>query len=145
MTDQDRDRIIVGMLNQGLSLASVQKALADEHGLKITYFDLRLLAAGLEVDWKKQDPEPVEEELDGDEELAESPPPRVQISISKLVRPGAALSGEVTFASGASAEWTVDPMGRLGLNPMNGSEQPTEEDLLEFQTELQQKLASGQM
>jgi len=49
----------------------------------------------------------------------------------------------VTFASGAKAEWFLDPSGRLGLNPAKGSSKPTEDDLVAFQEELQAKLGGG--
>ena len=32
------------------------------------------------------------------------------VEVSKLVRPGAALSGSVKFGSGSSADWYVDPV-----------------------------------
>jgi hypothetical protein len=49
----------------------------------------------------------------------------------------------VEFASGAKAEWFVDAMGRLALNPAPGSAKPTECDIQEFQVELQRKLTGG--
>jgi hypothetical protein len=60
------------------------------------------------------------------------------VEVSKLVRPGAALSGSVKFASGVKADWVLDQMGRLGLEKPTGK--PTPEDIKEFQVELQKKL-----
>jgi hypothetical protein len=76
-----------------------------------------------------------------DEDDEELPPTRTTVTVSKLVRPGAAMSGEVSFASGAKAEWFLDAAGRLGLTPAAGSARPTQEDLREFQIELQRKLS----
>ena len=45
------------------------------------------------------------------------------------------LSGTVKFASGSTAEWYVDNMGRLGLENLVG-EKPTQGDIEKFQVEL---------
>lgn len=55
MTNQERDRVIMEKLNEGVSLSDVQKILETEYGLRMTYFELRMLAADLQVDWQKQD------------------------------------------------------------------------------------------
>lgn len=137
----ERNRFIALKLNEGLSLAEVQKVLVEEHGLSLTYLDLRLLAAELEVDWKKHDKEkPASTPVTASLEDAESAEPATKVTVSKLVRPGASMSGEVEFASGGRAEWYVDAYGRLGLNQPEGSPKPTEQDLREFQVELQRKL-----
>ena len=66
-----------------------------------------------------------------------------KVEISKLVRPGTAISGTVTFASGAHGEWYVDQMGRLGLSLDDGSSKPTQDDVRKFQMELQKQLQGG--
>jgi hypothetical protein len=144
MDTETRDRFITEKLNEGLSLSEVQKLLGSELGIRLTYLELRLLAADLAVDWERQDPpapdpdsETVEAVLDDEPEGGDG---TTRVTISKLVRPGASLSGDVTFASGARAEWYVDPYGRLGLNPEEGSGRPTQDDLREFQEELQRQL-----
>jgi len=141
MTVDQQKKLIAEKLNQGLSLAEVQKFLAAEHGVNITYLDLRMLAAELEVDWQKHDPvKPAKPAEDSD---ADSNLGKTVVSVSKVVRPGAAMSGDVQFASGAKAEWFLDTLGRLGLNPSPGSSQPTEDDIQDFQLELQRKLGGG--
>ena len=153
MTNEERDRIIGEKLNEGFSLGEVQKYLSDECGITMTYLDLRLVAAELDVDWDKQAGESTRsgvQAADADataalenEEVDKSAaaPGKTTVSISKVVRPGASISGDVTFASGAQAEWFVDPLGRLGLNPAPGSPEPTQEDIQDFQQELQKKIA----
>jgi len=139
--NEERDHFIAAKLNEGRSLAEVQKLLAGELNINMTYLDLRLLAADLQVDWRKQETKkPVEMPDTPAEETAPTSGPRTKVTVSRLVRPGAAMSGDVTFASGAEAEWYVDSYGRLGLNPKSGSGRPTETDLREFQAELQKKL-----
>ena len=154
MNTDERDRFITAKLNQGMGLSEVQKLLTEQ-GVTMTYLDLRLLAAELEVNWKKQDLEqeklrkpakeeaaPVEATLVDDEEDGGGFS-STRITVSKVVRPGASMSGEVEFASGAKGEWYIDAYGRLGLVPRPGSSRPTEEDIQDFQVELQHKLGGG--
>ena len=51
------------------------------------------------------------------------------------------VSGKVNFSDGKSADWYLDQMGRLGLVPKEQGYKPSEEDLMDFQTELQSELA----
>jgi hypothetical protein len=148
MTDQERNQLIAQKLGEGMSLSDLQKLLSREYGIQMTYLDLRLLAADLPVKWKQAEPrkaEPVKAAVldpDADEDDdGDMPHGRTVVTVSKLVRPGAAMSGEVTFASGAKAEWFLDAMGRLGLNPAPDSKRPTQDDVREFQIELQHKLS----
>jgi hypothetical protein len=132
----------------------------------MTFLDLRLLASELEnVDWEsfnKEDETPEEESaLDGtvdspgedsmgeDDafdvadaalEASQDAPSGGQtvVELSKLARPGAVASGSVKFGSGASAEWILDQLGRLALN--NATGEPTQEDIQDFQVELQKAL-----
>lgn len=166
MKTKERDAFIRESLNQGMSLSDVQKALAEQFNIRVTYLDLRMIAAELEVDWKKQDkPVPAQkaevveedtaesqeedwndEDEDGSDladEAEEAPSPaggQTKVTVSKLIRPGAAISGDVEFSSGAKGEWYVDNLGRLGFNPAEGSGQPNQTDLREFQKELQKAL-----
>ena len=55
MTTKERDEYIASQLNAGVSLSDVQTKLAQEYGVKMTSFELRMLAMGLAVDWEKQD------------------------------------------------------------------------------------------
>ena len=143
-------RFVAQKLHEGVKLSDIQNMLADELGCKMTFLDLRLMAAELEdVDWSKFDP--AEKKSDDAEEqgtdtenavpaaaenAGEAPEVsgKTTVELSRLSRPGAMAHGTVNFASGASAEWLIDEMGRLGLDKVNG--QPTESDIAEFQTEL---------
>lgn len=60
---------------------------------------------------------------------------KTTVELSKIARPGAAASGTVTFGSGVTAEWVIDQLGRLGLDKASG--QPDQQDIKEFQIELQ--------
>lgn len=65
---------------------------------------------------------------------------KTSVEVSKVVRPGAQLSGSVTFASGANGEWYIDQMGRFGLELADGSSKPTRSDMEAFQIVLSKKL-----
>ncbi|MBQ9338551.1 MAG: hypothetical protein IJS14_14770 [Lentisphaeria bacterium] len=64
-----------------------------------------------------------------------APRGKTTVELSKIARPGAAASGTVKFGSGVTAEWVIDQLGRLGLE--NASGQPDQQDIREFQIELQ--------
>jgi hypothetical protein len=147
MEKKELKKTIAKLLNEGNSLSDIQKILDDEHGEKMTFLDLRMLASEIEdIDWTKdEEPEAVETDDEGKEETVEnsveSEDGKTVIEVSKLTRPGVALSGSVKFASGASAEWVLDQMGRLAFEKSDGK--PTEEDLAEFQEELKKSLGAG--
>ena len=50
-------------------------------------------------------------------------------------------SGQVTFSDGKSAGWSLDQMGRLGLSSDEAGYKPSQEDVMEFQVQLQKKLS----
>ena len=68
--------------------------------------------------------------------------PNVTVSISDIAAPGAMASGTVDFGNGETAIWTIDQMGRLGLSPTNKEYEPTEMEIMAFQTELQRAVQS---
>lgn len=165
MNTNERNALIGKLLGEGLSLSDVQKTLEREHGTKITYMELRLIASDLEVNWARQDKAKAVEKAQekdisklpdlpddaGDEDdldaldAAPAGGGRTTVSISKIQRPGAVVSGSVTFKSGVKADWYVDQMGRLGLNPAKDTDQPTPDDIQDFQMELQRMIQSGAM
>jgi hypothetical protein len=173
ISNQQRDKFIMDSLNQGMSLSDVQKALASDYGLRMTYLELRMLALQLQVDWHKQDkkkpepPAPPAETQDmpaadetssageqdavpaEEDDYADDEAPmggqgpdlsRTQVTVSKLVRPGTSLSGDVVFDSGAKGEWYIDQLGRLGLDLAEGSSQPNQNDIMLFQLALRKQL-----
>ena len=144
MDEMTVKRFVAQKLQEGIALPEIQKLLVSELDCRMTFLDLRLLAAELEdVDWKQFDPaEPKKEEeksTEGSGEAAPAGAGATKVEISRLARPGAYIHGTVQFASGASAEWLIDQMGQLGLDKVNG--EPTEEDFAEFQNELKKLLS----
>src|SRR4051812_6673651 len=48
----------------------------------------------------------------------------VSVSVDQLARPGAVVSGKVTFSDGKKADWSIDQTGRLGLAPQEAGYRP---------------------
>ncbi len=146
---------IAGRLEDGESLSVIQKEVNEKFATKYTFLDIRILASELDdIDWDAHDPKAqarkaAEEKkaraeaeaaaADGTEAVeGEVSGGATTVEVSKIVRPGAAISGSVKFGSGVSAEWYVDQFGRLGLENVKGGK-PTENDLREFQEELRKE------
>ena len=145
MEEKEVLKIIATHLDEGQTLNEIHKILSTEHGVKMTFMELRLLSADIEnMDWSKFDPQKDQEDEDEDSVAAE---PEVQdgtlIEVSKIQRPGAMVSGSVVFLSGIKGEWYLDQFGALGLNLDDESQQPTEEDMQDFQIELKRILTGG--
>ena len=137
METTERDQLIGRLLQEGNTLSDVQKVLEEEYDVKLPYMELRLISSDLEVNWSAFDP-PKPKPLAEEPDVLDAPGTgKTTVTGSKSQRPGAVASGDVTFASGATAEWHFDAMGRLSLNPTGGGENPTEEDVQDFQAELQ--------
>ncbi len=152
MNTEERNQLIVEKLNEGLSLSEIQNLLEEQHSTRMTYMDLRVLASELEnVDWSQQSTVSFKEQpIKNDELLDRADEPEAggsagaKISISKLARPGAAMSGRVEFSSGSKAEWILGNDGRLALQPEPGAAKPSEQDIQEFQEELQKMVYGTQ-
>ena len=154
-------RFMAEQLQQGLSLSEIQQLVNDKFKVKMTYMDIRILASELDtIDWKALDPraqaeaaKKAKEEAEAKAAEAAAPGPEAAdavsgtaeapagqgstvVELSKIARPGMMLSGTVKFASGSTADWYVDQMGRLGLENLKG-EKPTPEDVEAFQIELE--------
>ena len=116
-------------------------------GHTMTFMELRLLAAELQdIRWSAPEPPPAPAEktaeppADAPADQTEQPPAdapaagKTTVEMNRVVRPGAAAEGTVSFGSGASATWVIDQFGRLGLEKVVG--EYTDTDIREFQQEL---------
>ncbi|HEU0039066.1 MAG TPA: hypothetical protein VFR76_07315 [Verrucomicrobiae bacterium] len=65
----------------------------------------------------------------------------VSLTVAKLARPGALVSGNVTFSDGITAEWYLDQTGRLGVVPKQQGYKPSAADVQQFQMALEGELA----
>lgn len=124
---------------EGATLSEVQSRLTREFGLSMTYMDVRFLVDDLGATLVDK-PEPAAEPAAA-EPAAEQPAPaqepaaqgKVAVVTDTLARPGAMVSGKVTFSDGQAADWYVDMQGRPGLVPSTPGYRPTEADIAQFQ------------
>lgn len=156
LTEDQRQRVTAWVL-QGAKLSEIQTRLAEEFKIKLTYMEVRFLVDDLKL--KLKDPEPPKvvepppaakpaaapaaskQTLPGDE--ASLPPGggKVSVSVDQITRPGAIVSGKVTFSDGQTADWYLDQTGRLVLVPKKQAYKPSQADVQDFQIALQQEVA----
>jgi hypothetical protein len=128
---------------EGASLSDVQKRLEAEFSIRITYMDLRFLIDDLDLELKATGPKFDEPKTDNLEPQAAGG--GVRVSLDKVSRPDALVSGQVTFSDGVSAQWHLDQMGRLALNAKQPGYKPSAEDLQAFQDELRKAVENSGM
>jgi hypothetical protein len=140
---EDQRAAISKWIEEGASLSDIQKRLKEEFQLSLTYLETRLLADDLKLRLKEPE-RPVEPPpLPTPDKPASAPGNKVSVTIDQITRPGAMVSGRTTFSDGQSAEWYLDQTGRLGLNPSTPGYRPSQQDVMDFQVELE-KLARSQ-
>ena len=148
LNEEQRQRVSA-WISQGAKLSEVQTRLNQEFGLKLTYMETRFLVDDLKLTPK--DPEPPKTEKPAAAESKktddEKKPPadaakpgQVSVSVDQIARPGAVVSGKVTFSDGQKAEWYLDQLGRLGVLPGQQGYKPSAADVQEFQMALQEQL-----
>ena len=161
MNLDDSQRQKVGKwVEEGLKLSEIQSKLASEFGIRVTYMELRFLLDDLKLKPKDKEP-PAAPTLAGKPPAqggpaAKQPPPTaedeleeepagagggVSVNVDQVTRPGALVSGKVTFSDGQTADWYLDQAGRLGVVAKQQGYKPSQADLMAFQAELQNELA----
>ena len=138
---------------QGLKLSEIQSRLGAELGLNLTYMDVRLLVDDLKLTPKDiERPKPMGGAIQAPVSSAAAPAPSaaqqpaakpgaVSIGVDQVARPGAVVSGKVTFSDGNTADWYFDQAGRLGLLPQQPGYRPSAPDLQQFQAALDGELS----
>jgi hypothetical protein len=150
LNEEQRQRVTAWVL-EGAKLSEIQTRLMSEFSIKLTYMEVRFLVDDLKLTPK--DPEPPKAvvppptaavpaaKLPGDEA---SPPPaggKVSVSVDQITRPGAIVSGKVTFSDGQAADWYLDQTGRISMAPKQQGYKPSAADVQQFQLALQQEVA----
>lgn len=162
MTLEDTKRKVAEWITEGLKLSEIQNRLASELNVRMTYMDVRLLVDDLKLTPKDVElPKPVAPVAPPAEASpleaktpasplspvagnAAAPAPAtgsVSVSVDQLARPGAVVSGKVTFSDGKQADWYIDQTGRLGLVPQQAGYRPPAADVPQFQAALEAELA----
>lgn len=160
--DEPQKRQVAAWMDQGLKLSEIQARLASELGISLTYMEVRFLVDDLKLTPKDPEPpktavlpaapgkesppgsEPADEETEEEELLDEADAApgggKVSVAVDTLARPGALVSGSVTFSDGNTATWQLDQYGRLGVAPQKQGYKPSPADVQSFQLALQREL-----
>ena len=146
-SDEQKNEI-AGWVNDGMGLSDIQKRIHDEFGVVMTYMDVRFLVDDLNldlVDTEENTPDD-ENKKDGDLTTDDTPSASpedalnenggVNVELDTVTPPGAMASGSVTFSDGQHKKWTLDQFGRLGLSGGDESYKPSDDDVIEFQKQL---------
>lgn len=157
--DEAQRKTVADWIGQGLKLSEIQTRLVSDLGLTMTYMEVRLLVDDLKLTPKDPEPvKPVESPLSAagivgaaDRPAPAAPAPsepaagpgRVSVSVDQLTRPGAMVSGKVTFSDGNTAAWQLDQAGRLGLIPQKPGYRPPAADVEQFQMALEAELSKA--
>jgi hypothetical protein len=160
LNDEQRKQVAIWVA-EGLKLSEIQSRLSSDLGVRLTYMEVRLLVDDLKLTPKDPEPSKPAEPV-GDPVTAPQPestatttasidagdPSRtpsgcggVSVVVDQLARPGAIVSGKVTFSDGQQAEWYLDQTGRLGVVARQQGYKPTASDVQQFQLALEREMA----
>ena len=157
--DESQRKKVAEWVGQGMKLSEIQNRLNSELGLRLTYMEVRLLVDDLKLTPKDiEKPKPAQSPLEagiggntaqgapakaaaGARTPEEPVSGKVSVSVDHLARPGAMVSGKVTFSDGNRAEWYLDQAGRLGLVPQQQGYRPPAADVQQFQMALESELS----
>ncbi|MFU8847234.1 MAG: hypothetical protein ACNA77_00760 [Opitutales bacterium] len=147
LTDSQKSAVI-NWIQEGRSIAEVQRILLEEFKLSMTYMDVRFLVDDLDIAMVEDEPEvegdAAEEAkpLEDAELVDEGGAAGVNVEVDAVMRPGTLVSGTVKFSDGVSLGWQLGASGQLGLIPdeNNPEYRPAANDLQEFQAQLQEVL-----
>ena len=141
MTDEQK-ATVAGWVRDGASLSDVQRQIESEFGVRMTYMDVRFLVDDLDLELTTEGPQFEEPKVTPGPGTA---PGGVSVSLDKVARPDALVSGQVTFSDGQQAQWHLDQMGRLALNPKDPGYKPSQEDIQQFQEKLREAVEQSGM
>jgi hypothetical protein len=160
--DEAQRTKVAEWIAQGLKLADIQNRLISDLHVTMTYMEVRMLVDDLKL--MPKDPEPVKPRetvlsasaappaaaarspLAGPGAAMPKPaqpaggPGKVTLSVDQLTRPGAVVSGKVTFSDGNTAAWQIDQTGQLGMIPPTPGYRPPAADVQPFQAALEAEL-----
>jgi len=154
--DDAQRKKVAEWIKQGFKLSKIQNRLASELGLHLTYMDVRLLVDDLKLTPKDVEqpktaagvlsapgaPTAASKQAGAPQAAGPAPGPgSVSVDVDQVARPGAVVSGKVTFTDGNVAEWYFDQAGRLGLLPQKTGYRPSASDLQQFQAVLDAELS----
>lgn len=152
--DEAQRKTVAAWIQQGLKLSEIQNRLGSELGLRLTYMEVRMLVDDLKLVPKDAEapaspnpglaaPHPASKPAAPTLNPAAAPPSPagVSVAVDQITRPGALVSGKVTFSDGKTADWYLDQTGRLGLVPKEAGYRPPASDVQQFQMALETELS----
>ena len=152
--DDTQRQQVAAWIADGLKLSEIQNRITKEFGLRVTYMEVRFLVDDLKLTPKDPEPPKPAPALAAGAPAAgptakpsplapEAPKPAggVSVTVDQIARPGAMVSGKVTFSDGQKADWYLDQMGRLGVVPAVQGYKPAAADVQQFQLALQDEMA----
>lgn len=158
--DESAKKKVSAWIAEGLKLAEIQKRLVTELGINLTYMEVRFLVDDLKL--TPMDPVPPKSPTlptATDPATVSAPPAsglpitplsteeaaniggNVAVNVDAVTRPGALVSGSVTFSDGQTAAWYLDQMGRLGVVPKTQGYKPSPADVEAFQRGLEAEMS----
>lgn len=159
--DDAQKKLVAGWIDEGLKLSDIQKRISSDLGLSLTYMDVRLLVDDLKLIPKDPTPPPAQKAAEPSPKSTESLTPpvppapkqpltppaagglavsKISVGVDTVARPGAMVSGSVTFSDGQKGSWYMDQYGRLGVAPEQQGYKPSQSDVQAFQMELEKEL-----
>ncbi|MFI5356706.1 MAG: hypothetical protein ACHQ4G_05165 [Opitutales bacterium] len=159
----EQKETVASWVRAGDNLSTVQKKLAEQFGLAMTYMDVRFLVDDLDLTLKDPAPKadvsdvskgaaqpaaeaPAEPALDEEDDLppADAGGGSVSVNVDKVsLNPNALASGDVTFSDGVTGKWIVDHSGRPGFTQISKpGYRPSPADAQMFMQELGRVLQS---
>ena len=166
------NKAVTEWVKAGDDLSTIQKKLREELNCSKTFMEVRFLVDDLELELidKKAEAAKAEAEKAAAEAAAGKAAPgtgvegadaevsepelideggaggNVTVDVDAVVRPGAVISGSVTFSDGEKMGWQLDQMGQIGLLPgVNPDYRPQRADIEAFQVQLQAVLSQQGM
>jgi hypothetical protein len=158
--DEGQRRKVAEWIEEGAKLSEIQTRIGKEFNLSMTYMDVRFLIDDLKLKPKDIQPAAAATIAAGTPPAAPAAAPspasasapttaaneqliggKVSVTVDHVARPGAIVSGRVKFSDGKGGAWLIDQMGRPGLVPDEQGYRPSQPDIAEFQTQLQDELA----
>lgn len=164
LSDEQKQKV-AAWLADGLSISDIQKKLGSDFGVSMTYMEVRFLIGDLKLQIvdKPAEHTPILGANPAEPAPAPAPAPmppgaaadpgalpeeamppmtgNVKVSVDSITKPGALVSGQVSFSDGNTAAWHLDQAGRLGLVTKVAGYRPPQAEIIEFQAALQDELA----
>lgn len=148
--NEEQKKKVAEWISDGLSLSEIQDRMGTQWNIRMTYMEARMLIGDLQL--LPKDPvvpapeKPAEQESAQEEQPADAAGEAlgaVSVTTDTIARPGAMISGRVTFSDGQTGMWHLDQFGRFNLIPPVPGYKPSEEDIQKIQPLLDRELSKA--